>query len=196
MKIANFALALVERHADLFKVDPDLVDNIATRYEEEIGRTADLVATLFKKRAGFATHIDGLCDDNRLRDPRLRTTNPNERRMALANRILRYNDALGELLPKVFELALKRELAQAELIEERSRDREFADAAEARRELGAYVEAIDTIDRLYNDYGVTRRHHSCLSPEQDRDIAAIIMRVPAHTIPVKRRRKREEARDG
>lgn len=196
MNVANLALALVERHADLFKVDPDLMENIAARYEEEVGSTADLIATLFKKRAGFATHIGGLCDDNRLRDPRLRTTNPSERRMALANRILRYNDVLGELLPQVFELALKRELAQAELIEERSRDREFADAAEARKELGAYVEAIDTIDRLYNDYGVTRRHHSCLSPEQDRDIAAIIMGIPAQTMPVKRRRTRKEKHDG
>lgn len=195
MKIVKLALALFERHSDLVKIDPDLIAGVAARYESEVSETTDLVGAMFEARAGFATHIDGLRDGNRLRDPRLRTTYPNERRFALAKRILGYNDALGELLPKVLELALKRELAQDELIEERTREREFSDAAEAREELGIFVEAIDTVDRLYRDYGVTRRHHACLSDEQVRDIAAIALRVPASTIPVKCRRGRGKKLD-
>ena len=190
MKVLKLALALFERHSDLMRIDPDLIEGVAARYESEVSETADLVGAMFEARAGFATHIDGLRDANRLRDPRLRTTYPNERHLALSKRILGYGDALSDLLPKVLELALKRALAQDELIEERARARDFADAAEAREELGIYVEAIDTVDRLYNDYTVTRRHHACLSDEQVRDIAAIMLRVPASTIPVKRRRGR------
>lgn len=197
MKILNLALALFERHSDVLDVDPNLMEGVAARYEDEVSKTTKLVAAMFEARAGFATHIDGLKDDNRLRNPRLRTTFPSERRLALANRILGYNDELGDLLPKVLEFALKRELAQTELIEERARDREFADAREAREALGVYVEPIDTIDRLFNDYGVNRRHHACLSDEQMRDIAAIMLRVPAATMPIKKsRRLRGEKHDG
>jgi len=196
MKIIQFALGLIERHADRFGFNPELTDDIAARYAAEIDETTDMVATLFERRAGFATHVSGVCDENRLGDPRLRTTYPDERRRALSNRLLRYDDGLADLLPKVFELAIKRELAQVELAEERRRDREYRDANHLREEIGLYSEVIDTINALYHDYQVTRRHYACLSDEQHRDIAAIILREPASSIPIKSRHTRRGKRHG
>ncbi len=196
MKIIQFALGLIERHADRFGFRPELTDDIAARYAAEIDETTDMVATLFERRAGFATRVAGVCDENRLGDPRLRTTYPDERRRALTNRLLRYDDGLADLLPQVFELAIKRELAQVELSEERRRDREYRDADHLREELDLYVEVVDTIDALYHDYKVTRRHYACLSDEQHRDIAAIILRQPASAIPIKQRRPRRGKRNG
>ncbi len=196
MKIIQFALGLIERHADRFGFNPELTDDIAARYAAEIDETTDMVATLFERRAGFATHVAGVCDENRLGDPRLRTTYPDERRRALTNRLLRYDDGLADLLPKVFELAIKRELAQVELAEERRRDREYRDADHLREEIGLYIEVIDTINALYHDYKVTRRHYACLSDEQHRDIAAIILREPASSIPIKQRRTPRGKRNG
>lgn len=194
MKITQFALALVERHSEQLGMEPELVEDIADTYAKEVGETTAMVASLFEKRAGFATDVNGLSDENRLGDPRLRTTYPDERRRALTKRMLCYGDELGDLLPRVLALALKRELAQDELAEERRRDRDYADAQQAREALGLYVEVIDTIDTLYNDYGVTRRHYPCLSDEDLRDIAAILLRQPADTLPVKRRRGHREGR--
>lgn len=184
MNVTEFALALVERHKDLLGANPDIVEGIAQRYAEEVGGTADVVYALFEDRAGFASTVDELRASNRLGNPRLRTTYPNERRRALTARVLGWNDKLAEILPELLELAVKRELAQAELAEERSRDRDYADAEEARRELGVYVETVDTLDALYNDYQVTRRHYACVTDQQLRDIAAILRREPPHTIPV------------
>lgn len=196
MKIVQLALGLIERHGDLCGAKPALIDDIAARYTADITETADLVKVLFEKRAGFATHVAEVSAGNRLGNPRLKTTYPDERRRALTARMLGYNDELAKVLPKLFELAVKRELAQVELAEERRRDRDYADAAEAREALGVYVEVIETIDILYNDYGVTRRHYACLSDEDHRNIAAIILRRPPSLIPVVRRRNKRGGRDG
>lgn len=184
MKIIPFALGLIERHGDRFGFRLEVAEDIAARYAAEIDETAEMVEKLFERRAGFATDVSGVCAENRLGDPRLRTTYPDERRRALTNRLLRYNDGLADLLPQVFALATKIELAQVELAEERRRDREYRDADHLREELGLYVEVVDTINALYHDYQVTRRHYACLSDEQLRDIAAIILRQPASSIPV------------
>ncbi len=196
MKIIPFALGLIERHGDRFGFSPDIADDIAARYAAEIDETTEMVEKLFERRASFATHVSSVCDENRLGDPRLRTTYPDERRRALTNRLLRYNDGLADLLPQVFELAVKIELAQVELAEERRRDREYRDADHLRAELGLYVEVIDTINTLYQDYKVTRRHYACLSDEQYRDIAAIILRQPASSIPIKARHPKRGKRHG
>lgn len=196
MKILQFTLGLIERHKDRFGAKPELVDDIAARFKEEVGETTQLVEALFEQHAGFETHIRNGLGGDRLGDPRLRTTYPDERRRALTKRLLQYGDELAALLPKVVELAIKRELAQVEITEERRRDRDYADANHARAELGVYVEVVETINALYEDYGVTRRHYPCLSDEDVRDIAAIILRQPADTIPVKRRRDRRENRHG
>ncbi len=196
MKIIPFALGLIERHGDRFGFRPEVADDIAARYAAEIGETTEMVEKLFERRAGFATDVSGVCDENRLGDPRLSTTYPDERRRALTNRLLRYNDGLADLLPKVFGLAVKIELAQVELTEERRRDREYRDADHLREELDLYVEVVDTIDALYHDYKVTRRHYACLSDEQHRDIAAIILRQPASSIPIKQRRPRRGKHNG
>lgn len=196
MKIIPFALGLIERHGDRFGFKPEVADDIAARYAAEIDETTEMVEKLFERRAGFATDVSGVCDENRLGDPRLRTTYPDERRRALTNRLLRYNDGLADLLPKVFELTVRVELAQVELAEERRRDREYRDADHLREELDLYAEVIDTINALYHDYQVTRRHYACLSDEQLRDIAAIILRQPASAIPIKPRHPRRGKRHG
>ncbi len=43
MKIIQFALGLIERHADRFGFRPELTDDIAARYAAEIDETTDMV---------------------------------------------------------------------------------------------------------------------------------------------------------
>lgn len=190
MNVIALALALIQRHADVSELPATLSEGVAERFEAEITETTNYAKALLERRAGFKNGLLGKCDPNRLRDPRLRTTAPHERSIALTKRAIDWRDDLAKLLPEVMALAMKIEFAEIELVEERRREAEVRDAQEAREMLGIYVEAIATIDRLYNDYGVTRRHHATISNEEYRDIAAIILRQPAHTIPVVDRNRR------
>lgn len=194
MDIADIVLALGERYSRAL-ANPEMVSRAID--EHKIGNSSDAayVATLFEKRAGLTPVSPGNCDELRLGNPRLRTTYPDERRRALTKRMLDQADVLAKGLGPIMEAAIKFELAKVELTEERNRDRQFADAEHARRELGIYVEVVSVVDRLYNDYGVTRRHYPCATDEQVRDIAAILLRKPAHEVPVKKRRVCQEAAD-
>lgn len=190
MDIAHIALALGEQYPEVFGGDGNVADRIVADHQQSVQNGAAYVATLFEKRAGLKSVPPRNRDEFRLGDPRLRTTYPDERRRALTKRMLDQAKVLATGLGPVIEAAIKFELAKVELAEERLRDRHFTDAEEARKELGVYVEVVDLIDRLYNDYGVTRRHYPCLSDEQVRDVAAIILRQPAGSMPVKKRRVR------
>ena len=190
MNVIALALGLIQRHAAVSDMPAILSEGVTERFEVEVAETTEYAKALLERRAGFATALLGKCDPNRLRDPRLRTTAPHERSIALTKRAIDWRDELAKLLPDVMALTMKIEFAEIELIEERRREAEMRDAREARETLGIYVEAIDTIDRLYNDYGVTRRHHATISAEGYRDIAAIILRQPPDTIPVVERNRR------
>lgn len=170
-----------------------LRDQIA-RHKADVSGDAAYVASLFEARAGLIKRKKGSSPEQRLAHPRLRTTYPNQRKRALTKRMLHCADEIAEHLGPALDAVVRFELAKIELEQEDRRDGIFADAEELRDTVGIYDELLAAVQRLFEQYDVTRWHWQSLTDEQLRDLGAVLLRRDKETIPIKSREEWDRRR--
>lgn len=187
--------ALQKRFPLAFGQDVAELRETIKHHQADVQTDAAYVASLFEMRAGLREREHASSPQQRLANPRLRTTYPNERKRALTKRMLDNADEIAKHLGPAVDAITRLELAKIELELEDRRDRIFKDAEDIRKQVGIYDELIAAIQRLYEQYDVTRWHWQSLTDEQLRDIAAILWRREKEDLPIKTRDEWDRKRD-
>jgi len=159
--------------------DTGLAESILDGYRRETEDVEAQVRRLIDQRAGLAsdpTGQDGRC---RMRQPRLITTAPIQRKTALRKKMLEYGDTIASVLPELIAAAIKLKMAENEIAAIDERDREKSADRQQYRQQHLFPHASRAVERLYDTYKVTHWHWANVSKEQLTAIAAILHRKGA-----------------